>query len=74
MWSVSIVPSGKTSTRPAYEPQNANVANRDRSNGGAQNLQMPWHDGYVTPCSRIRNELKLLHSFQISLRVATHVS
>ena len=28
--------SGKPSTAPAYEPVNDIVANRDRSNGGAQ--------------------------------------
>lgn len=49
MYSVRNEPSGKTRTRPAYDPQKANVANRERSNGGAQNLQMPWHAGYVTP-------------------------
>jgi hypothetical protein len=37
-------------TMPAYVPQKASVAKRDRSRGGAHILQIPWQDGYVTPC------------------------
>lgn len=37
--------NGMPKTTPAYEPENASVANLERSKGGAQNLQIPWHAG-----------------------------
>lgn len=48
--AMSMPESGIPTTTPAYEPQNARVAKRERSRGGAQYLQIPWHAGYVTPC------------------------
>jgi hypothetical protein len=40
-------------TAPAYDPQKASVARRDRSSGGAHHRQMPWQAGYVTPLIKI---------------------
>lgn len=47
--SARIPDNGRPTTTPAYEPLKANVANLDRSIGGAQNLQIPWQAGYVRP-------------------------
>lgn len=47
--SARIPDNGRPTTTPAYEPLKANVANLERSIGGAQNLQIPWQAGYVTP-------------------------
>jgi len=39
MDSANIDEIGMATTAAPYVPQNANVANRDRSSGGAQNLE-----------------------------------
>lgn len=53
---------GNPITTPAYDPLNAMVASRDRSSGGAQNLQMPWHAGYVTPFETITISMVFVNS------------
>lgn len=58
MQPVSSPDSGIPNTTPAYDPQNAKVANLDLSSGGAQYLQIPWQAGYVTPWPIGRNNRK----------------
>jgi len=48
----SATMSTSTGLKDKYRiPQNDMVASLDLSSGGAQWRQMPWHAGYVTPCS-----------------------
>lgn len=40
------------------------VAKRDRSSGGAQNLQIPWQAGYVTPWGKFTDDTPSNNQFR----------